>query len=113
MATQTVNTTQQELAKPQTKLIWRTFWILLAITALEFLIAFTVPAGTPRTIIFVLMTLVKAFYIVSEFMHLKGEVKTLIWCIIIPTIFVMWFIAALLIEGGSVHEMRPQLPAGK
>lgn len=113
MATQTIDPNQQTSAKPNTKLIWRTFWILLGLTALEFLIAFTVPAGTFRTIIFVLMTLVKAFYIVAEFMHLKGEVKTLIWCIIIPTIFVMWFIAALLVEGGSVHEMRPQMPAGR
>ena len=113
MEAQAINTPPKELAKPQTKLSWRTFWILLALTALEFLIAFTVPAGTPRTIIFVLMTLVKAFYIVAEFMHLKGEVKTLIWCILIPTVFVAWFIAALLIEGGSIHEMRPQMPAGK
>jgi cytochrome c oxidase subunit IV len=93
-------------AKPQTKVIWRTFWILFAITALEFLIAFTMPANWLRVSIFVLMTLVKAFYIVGEFMHLKGEVKTLIWSIIIPLAFIVWLIIALLLEGDSVLQVR-------
>lgn len=94
------------VAKPQTKAIWRTFWILFAITALEFLIAFTMPANWLRVSIFVLMTLVKAFYIVGEFMHLKGEVKTLIWSIIIPLAFVIWLIIALLLEGDAVLQAR-------
>jgi len=108
MATQTVDTNapQREIPKPQTKAIWRTFWILLAITALEFLIAFTMPAGPLRVSIFVIMTLVKAFYIVSEFMHLKGEVKMLIWSILIPVIFIVWLVVALLIEGDSIFELR-------
>jgi cytochrome c oxidase subunit IV len=93
-------------AKPQTKVIWRTFWILFAITALEFIIAFTMPANWLRVSIFVLMTLVKAFYIVGEFMHLKGEVKTLIWSIIIPLAFVIWMIIALLLEGNAVLQVR-------
>ena len=109
MATETVNnaqSVQKEIPKPQTKAIWRTFWILLGITALEFLIAFTMAHGTLRVSIFVLMTLVKAFYIVAEFMHLKGEVNMLIWSILIPTIFVVWLVIALLLEGDSIFEMR-------
>jgi cytochrome c oxidase subunit IV len=93
-------------AKPNTKLIWRTFWILFFITALEFLIAFTMPANWLRVSIFVLMTLVKAFYIVGEFMHLKGEVKTLIWSIVLPLVFVIWLIIALLLEGDSILQVR-------
>jgi len=49
---------------------------------------------------------VKAFYIVSEFMHLKQETKVLIWSIIIPMIFVVWFIIALVYEGGSILDVR-------
>ena len=55
---------------------------------------------------FVLLTLLKAFYIVGEFMHLKGEVKTLIWSILIPTVFIAWLILALIAEGSSVFELR-------
>ena len=94
------------VAKPQTKVIWRTFWILFFITALEFLIAFTMPSGWLRVSIFVLMTLVKAFYIVGEFMHLKGEVKTLIWAIVVPLAFIVWLIAALLVEGDAILNVR-------
>ncbi|MGD1843457.1 MAG: cytochrome C oxidase subunit IV family protein [Thermonemataceae bacterium] len=99
----TYETTEGEIPKPQTKIIWRTFWILLIVTALEFLVAFTLPAEyrTLKILIFVGMTIVKAFYIVGEFMHLKHEVKSLIWSILIPTIFVVWLITALLVEGGS------------
>ena len=92
--------------KPNTKLIWRTFYILLFITALEFVIAFTLPNNWLRVSIFVIMTLVKAFYIVGEFMHLKGEVKTLIWSIVLPLVFVIWLIIALLLEGGSILQVR-------
>jgi cytochrome c oxidase subunit IV len=84
----------------QRKQIWKVFWILFAITALEFIIAFTVGRGTFRNVTFILMTIVKAAYIVGEFMHLKHEVKSLIMTILIPMLFVVWLIIALLVEGG-------------
>ncbi|MFW5759438.1 MAG: cytochrome C oxidase subunit IV family protein [Cyclobacteriaceae bacterium] len=90
------------------KVIWRTFWILAIITALEFVVAFTLPHEYKelRIAIFIGMTIVKAFYIVSEFMHLKHETKSLIWSIMIPMIFVVWLIIALLVEGGSIFLIR-------
>lgn len=89
-----------------TKLIWRTFIILCVITAFEFLIAFTMPSGRLRVAIFVGMTIVKAFYIVAEFMHLKHEVKSLIWAIMLPIIFIIWLLIALMYEGGSIFQLR-------
>lgn len=90
----------------QRKVIWKTFWILLAITALEFAIAFSIDKGVLKTSIFVGMTIVKAFYIVGEFMHLKHEVKSLIWTLLIPCIFVVWLLLALMTEGGSIFDLR-------
>lgn len=88
------------------KTIWATFYILLAITAFEFLIAFVKgPMGIPKTlviVVFVTLTLVKAFYIVAEFMHLKHEAKSLILSIVIPIVFIIWFITAMLTEGGHI-----------
>ena len=78
----------------------------IAITALEFAIAFTIDAGLLKTSIFVGMTIVKAFYIVGEFMHLKHEMKSLIWAILIPCIFVVWLLIALMREGGSIFDLR-------
>ncbi|MEY3855343.1 MAG: hypothetical protein RIS68_1357 [Bacteroidota bacterium] len=96
-------TSEKEIPAPQTGAIWKTFWILLVLTAIEFVIAFTLPASTLRVAIFSGMTIVKAFYIVGEFMHLKHEVKTLIWMVLIPTLFVVWLLVALIYEGGHLY----------
>jgi cytochrome c oxidase subunit IV len=61
------------------------------------------PANTLRVAIFCGMTIVKAFYIVGEFMHLKHEVKSLIWAVLIPAIFVVWLLVALMFEGGNMY----------
>jgi len=86
--------------------IWKVAGILTVLTAIEFVIAFTMGAGNLRTGIFIGMTIVKAFYIVGEFMHLKHEVKTLIWSILIPMIFVVWLVIALIYEGGAIFDAR-------
>lgn len=97
-----------EIAKPNTKLIWRTFWILLAATAVEFVVAFAIVHEHKflRVSIFLLLTVVKAFYIVGEFMHLAHEKKVLIRSVVLPMIFVLWFIIAMLVEGNSIFEVR-------
>jgi len=63
-----------------TKQIWKVFFILLAITVLEFLIALTPALEGLRTdyklavnLTYVVLTLFKAFYIIAYFMHLKFE----------------------------------------
>lgn len=86
--------------------IWITTAILGAVTGVEFIFAFAMEPGFAKTSIFVILTFVKTFYIVGEFMHLKYEVKTLIWCIVLPTMFIMWFIGSMLWEGGAIHELR-------
>jgi cytochrome c oxidase subunit IV len=105
-ATHDAGTTTVAPAKPQTAVIWRTFWILSAITALEFTVAFLVPAGSLKVFTFVAMTIVKAFYIVGEFMHLRHEAKALIWAILLPALFVIWLLIAMLREAGSIFELR-------
>jgi cytochrome c oxidase subunit IV len=102
----TVHEHEENAGAEQRKAIWRTFWILLIITALEFAIAFTLHAGPLKTAIFVGMTIIKAFYIVGEFMHLKHEMKSLIWTILLPCIFVVWLLLALMMEGGSIFDLR-------
>jgi cytochrome c oxidase subunit IV len=98
----------QPVDKAKVRKIWKTAGILALVTALEFLIAFTVPLEmqTLRIAIFVAMTIVKAFYIVAEFMHLKYEVKVLIWSILIPMIFVVWLLIALIYEGDAMYQLR-------
>lgn len=92
--------------KEKIKLIWKTAGILALVTAIEFVFAFTMAAGTLRTSIFIGLTIVKAAYIVGEFMHLRYEVKVLIWSILIPMIFVVWMLIAFVYEGMSLYDLR-------
>ena len=97
------------IQKPNTAAIWRTFWFLLAATTIEFIVAFTMTDPSLKMLrisIFLGLTLYKAFYIVGEFMHLKHEVKVLIWSIVLPTTFIVWFVIALMVEGDSVLMVR-------
>ncbi len=88
--------------------LWKIAGILLVITIIEFVFAFSMPDDwkVMKISIFVGLTFVKAFYIVSEFMHLKHETKTLIWSIVLPMILVIWLVIALIYEGGAILEVR-------
>ncbi|MEI9920500.1 MAG: cytochrome C oxidase subunit IV family protein [Bacteroidota bacterium] len=88
------------------KQLWTVAGILGIITALEFIIAFTMPHGVLKTSIFVLMTIVKAAYIVGEFMHLRHEVKVLMWAIVLPMVFVVWMLVAFVYEGMKFSEVN-------
>ncbi len=85
--------------KEKIKKLWTVAAIMGGITVFEFIIAFTMNASPPKTTIFVLLTIVKAGYIVGEFMHLRYEVKVLFWSILIPTSFIVWMLVAFVYEG--------------
>lgn len=99
---QVVSVEVKPVDKKKVKKLWKIAMILGVVTLIEFVMAFTLPRGYLLYAGFIGLTLLKAFYIVSEFMHLKYEVKALIWSILLPTIFVIWLIIALLAEGGSI-----------
>lgn len=90
------------------KKLWTVAGILGIVTALEFAVAFGVPHEyqTLRVWIFIGMTIVKAFYIVGEFMHLRHEAKVLIWSILIPMVFVVWMLVAFVYEGMAISDVR-------
>ena len=69
---------------------------------IEFAFAFTLDHGPLKTSIFVLLTIVKAGYIVGEFMHLRHEVKVLFWSVLIPMIFIVWMLVAFVYEGSKI-----------
>ena len=94
-----------------TKLIWRTFWILLIITVVELALAilYYETDFLPKHFlngIFVIGTLAKAFFIIAEFMHLKHEIRNLIMSIAVPAMLFIWFLAAFLWDGNSFKELR-------
>ncbi len=98
----------QPVDKAKVNKLWKIAGILLIITIIEFVFAFSLPDHwkVMKISIFVCLTFVKAFYIVSEFMHLKHETKTLIWSIVLPLILVVWLVIALIYEGGAILSVR-------
>lgn len=94
--------------KEKIKKLWTVAAILGIITAIEFGVAFLVPHEfqTTRVWLFITMTIVKAAYIVGEFMHLRHEAKVLIWAILIPMTFVVWLLIALVYEGMAISDLR-------
>ena len=84
--------------------IWKTAGILAIITAFEYLLAFTMPMGTLLITAFILLTLLKAYFIVAEFMHMKHESKALIISLSWPVIFVLWLILALIWEANFIEN---------
>ncbi|MEN2993354.1 MAG: cytochrome C oxidase subunit IV family protein [Bacteroidia bacterium] len=85
--------------------VWYPFLILFIITVAEFVVAFTVPKGTFKTVTFVAMTLAKAFYITAYFMHMKFERVTLAYIIISPLILLGALLAALWYEGVKIFQL--------
>lgn len=86
-----------------TKSLWRTFWVLLAITIVDFIIYFAVGPSMPRNIVFIAFGIIKAVLIVGIFMHLNYEAKFLRWMIVLPAvIFLSYLVCFLLIEGNYV-----------
>ena len=101
----------------QIKRIWKTFWILLIITIAELglgLGVYMIHKGDNPNEMLVLMfkgtvcilTLAKAFYIVSVFMHLGDEIRNLVMTIIVPLLLFVWFIAAFLWEGDAWKDAK-------
>lgn len=94
--------------------IIRTTVILSVITLIELALGFgmyLMPDLSSAIVLFikgaiVILSLLKAFYIVGVFMHLGEEIKNLIMTIIVPLLLFVWFIAAFLWDGSSWRMLR-------
>ena len=95
--------------------IWKVFWVLSFLTIIELALGLflyfkgeALGGGTILTtkIVIGALTLLKAYYIVSVFMHLGDEVRNLIMTICVPLVLFIWFIIAFLWDGNSWKNMR-------
>lgn len=95
----------------------RTTIILSVITIIELgigLSIYTIHKGPdPNTFLVLafkglvcILTLAKAYYIVSVFMHLGDEIRNMIMTIVVPLMLFIWFIAAFIIDGNSYKNLR-------
>jgi len=97
-----------------TKRIWKVFWILLIITIVELSLGLTLysldlPEGLRMHLIkgvIIILSLAKAYYIVSVFMHLGDEIRNMIMTIVVPLMLFIWFIIAFIYDGNSYRNLR-------
>lgn len=89
--------------------IWKVFWILLVITGVEVALGIVKPEfmltqlfGTSvLNYVFIILTLVKAAYIVQIFMHVKFEKKGLKYALYLPTLILIPYLTFILLTEGS------------
>jgi len=87
--------------------IWKVFWILLGLTAFEVLLGIYKPPYFVKTIflgtkllnhVFIILTLIKAAYIVLSFMHLGEETKSLRWTILLPAFILVPYLLFIVLS---------------
>jgi heme/copper-type cytochrome/quinol oxidase subunit 4 len=97
------------------KRIWTVFGLLSIITIVEVALGIVKPAFLLNTDllklnllnwIFIILTVVKAYYIMWAFMHLEGEKANFRWTIVAPLVFlIIYLVFILLMEGNYVYDV--------
>lgn len=97
------------------KRIWFVFGFLSIVTIVEVALGIIKPAALHNNNflsmnllnwIFIILTIVKAYYIVWAFMHMEGERASLRWAVVASVIFlVLYLIFILLVEADYIYEV--------
>lgn len=98
-----------------TKRIWIVFVILSILTIVEVVLGIFKPDFLVHTSffamsilnwIFIILTIIKAYYITWAFMHMEGETKGLRRAVVWTSVFLItYLIFILLTEGDYIHEV--------
>lgn len=98
-----------------TKRIWTVFFLMSAITIVEVIFGLIKPEAmylhsflnlSVLNWFFIILTLVKAYYIVWAFMHIEGETASLRWSIVATTIFLaVYLIFIVLTEAHYIFDV--------
>ena len=93
-----------------TKRIWTVFGILSVITIVEVIFGIIKPEALHMNSflglnllnwLFIILTIVKAYYIVYAFMHMEGEKSNLRYSVILPLIFLVLYLLFILLTEGN------------
>lgn len=116
-AVTTTHAIESDHGAAQVKRIWKAFWILLILTIIELGLGLTVynidlrPNPSESLVLAIkgvicILTLAKAFYIISIFMHLGDELRNMIMTLAIPALTFIWFIFVFIYDGNSFKNLR-------
>jgi cytochrome c oxidase subunit IV len=100
--------------KSNTQKIWGVLIFLTIVTAIEVVLGIYKPEALMGKVlgmkglnwIFIILTIVKAYYITWDFMHMRDETKALQRMVVWTAVFlIIYLIFILLQEGGYVFEV--------
>lgn len=100
--------------KSNTQKIWGVLIFLTIVTAIEVILGILKPESLMVPVlgmkvlnwIFIILTIVKAYYITWDFMHMRDELKSLRRMVVWTAIFlILYLIFILLQEGGYVFDV--------
>jgi cytochrome c oxidase subunit IV len=91
--------------------VWKTTALLSFVTVFEVVFAIMydklhLGPGWLLRVVLIVLSLVKAGYIMAVFMHLKHETKSFIFTILIPFTLLIWMIIAFMMDGQSWHDFN-------
>jgi hypothetical protein len=110
----------EEEGKLKRRKLWNVFWIMLAVTIVELIIgSFAMKWGllddtrhskVSLKLIFILLTIGKAFFIVFSFMHLGDEKKSFKYSIIGPyCVFIIYLIFLIIAEANYCKDHKNKM----
>jgi dipeptide/tripeptide permease len=100
--------------KSNTQKIWGVLILLSIVTAIEVVLGIFKPASLMTVVggmkllnwIFIILTIVKAYYITWDFMHMRDETPGLRRAVVWTTVFLIsYLIFILLQEGGYIFDV--------
>jgi len=100
--------------KSNTQKIWGVLILLSIVTAIEVVLGIYKPDALLQSFlgmkilnwIFIILTIVKAYYITWDFMHMRDETKSLRRMVVWTAVFLIcYLIFILLLEGGYVFDV--------
>ncbi|WP_347922991.1 cytochrome C oxidase subunit IV family protein [Pontimicrobium sp. SW4] len=100
--------------KSNTQKIWGVLILLTIVTAVEVILGIYKPESLMASFlgmkilnwIFIILTIVKAYYITWDFMHMRDETKSLRRVVVWTAVFLIcYLIFILLLEGGYVFDV--------
>jgi cytochrome c oxidase subunit IV len=103
--------------KSNTQKIWGVLVLLTIVTSVEVALGISKPDALMTSFlgmkilnwIFIILTLVKAYYITWDFMHMRDETKTLRRLVVWTAIFLICYLLFILLqEGGYVFDVYEQ-----
>jgi cytochrome c oxidase subunit IV len=100
------------------KRVWKTTILLSVITVIELGLGFLMYATDySHTVdlfikgVIIILSLAKAGYIISIFMHLGDEIRNFIMTVAVPILLFIWFILAFILDGKSYLNLRNKYDA--